>query len=265
MVGIDEVRDPAAALEAVVPHQLQPRDGVHHRIARALHPDHGVDHPFALFARNHQVVGIGERCVEVDRNALDGGIPLHVFDRLGHMLPVVLVHHHIDVQMRMAAGGDVALQTRERAFAADHFVVLPAAVEADPDAVGMAPGEGQLCVGGDRHGEETHLAGQVDHVVDPLVAVAPDHHLAPLQIDEARTEAVGVFQLAADLLEGHLVGRSPRIDRAVPATEVASVRDEQHGLQRPFAAENPGSEEPPAEIEQPFDFLHNHSIISSTV
>lgn len=41
-----------------------------------------------------------------------------------------------------------------------------------------------------------------------LSPVAPDHHLAPLQIDEARTEAVGVFQLAADLLEGHLVGRS---------------------------------------------------------
>ena len=56
------------------------------------------------------------------------------------------------------------------------------------------------------------------------------------------------------ILVCHIMRIIQFINATMLASEVADVRDEQYCLQWGLSAENPGSEEPPAEIYQ---LLHN--------
>ena len=190
--------------------------------------------------------------MKVDGNHFDGRILFGIFDGFVHAFVVERVHYHVDTQVFVPTRGDVLFQPAEGAFAAHGFVVLPDAVQTDPDAVGMAAGKGQLCVGGYGGRVESDAFGQVYQVVDAVVAVAPDGYFAAFEIDKARPHFVGIFEVSAHFVVGHIVLIFLLIDAAVLALQIAAVADEKHCLQRLFAAEESCAHKPPRQIEELF-------------
>ena len=183
--------------------------------------------------------------MEIERNLFDGRILTRIAGGRLDLRVVQFVDHHINAQMRMPAARDVALQFLERALAADFVVIRTHAVHADPYGMGVRTGERQLRVGRNRGCEEADFTRQVAEVVHGAVAVTPQEGFSPLEVHETGAARIRAPQLPLHLRIGLAEGFFARIDRAVLATQVATVGQEQHRLQRPVAAQQAGAQIPP--------------------
>ena len=114
-------------------------------------------------------------------------------------------------------------------------------VHRHPYMVCVGAVERQLCVGSDGNIPEPDLMREIHHIVDRVDAVTllvfPKIQFAAFEIHEPCSETVTILQFGTNLREGLDARIGERIDRTMPASEVALVEDEDDGLQRSPASE----------------------------
>ena len=110
---------------------------------------HAVNNLGTFFHVKGEVFGALKRCVEIDRDLLNRGVVLGVFNGIVHCGVIEGVNHHVDTQVRMLAFGNVLLQLGKGTLTAHLLVVATYTIKTHPDRISSVALKGELRIGSD--------------------------------------------------------------------------------------------------------------------
>ena len=203
------------------------------------------DDLLALLLAQSQLFRAWERRVEVEGNLLDAWMLLHESQYVRQLLIILVVHYHVEGSIIQLPKLGTILQAHD---------AYPQHIHLDMQ---LLP---SVILGGRNHGRdavESFLLRQQKDVAQAVCSILPMQQMKPLDVEHAGTLGIAIVEIVLNVRKRLAVDALRLGARgAMSASAVAAVGNEHHTLQGFPPAQEPGSEEPPAQIHQLQQRLH---------